>query len=188
MDRVEETRVDVSVARQSVAEDSALSQVAAPRDYYHTKLVGMTRQSHTLRLRIMVMCLSTMMFVLGSATLVLAIKVFAAKVTQELTFRIGPALLLVPAATYLGMLSLSPMDGRSIHFAALSLSGFAIAWGLLFFMVGVETVISCEAQHERKCATWAAAWLTITAVDCALRPSLLTARAWRRACWHPMLT
>ena len=88
----------------------------------------------------------------------------------------GPVLLFAILGAMLGLVTLSPVDARSIRLAFGVCTAYAYIWGMLFFMIGLATAASCETAHELKCANWAFWWFAIAVIDWALASWLI----WKR--------
>ena len=95
------------------------------------------------------------------ATFTLVMKMIRLGSHTGIAPRCGPALLFAILGAMLGLVTLSPVDTRSIRLAYNVCTAYAFMWGMLFFMIGLATAASCETAHELKCANWAFWWFAI---------------------------
>ena len=110
------------------------------------------------------------------ATFTLVMKMIRLGSHTGIAPRCGPALLFAILGAMLGLVTLSPVDTRSIRLAYNVCTAYAFMWGMLFFMIGLATAASCETAHELKCANWAFWWFAIAVIDWALASWLI----WKR--------
>ena len=144
-----------------------------------TRVLAITQQVQTgqsQRRRIMVRSLFAFVWTSSVATFTLVMKMIRLGSHTGIAPRCGPALLFAILGAMLGLVTLSPVDTRSIRLAYNVCTAYAFMWGMLFFMIGLATAASCETAHELKCANWAFWWFAIAVIDWALASWLI----WKR--------
>ena len=156
--------------------DALNATLAVETDASVTTITHMVHTGQDLRRRIMIGSLIAFVWTSFAATFVLVMKLIRLGSHTGFAPLCGPVLLFAILGAMLGLVTLSPVDARSIRLAFGVCTAYAYIWGMLFFMIGLATAASCETAHELKCANWAFWWFAIAVIDWALASWLI----WKR--------
>ena len=156
--------------------DALNATLAVETDASVTTITHMVHTGQDLRRRIMIGSLIAFVWTSFAATFVLVMKLIRLGSHTGFAPLCGPVLLFAILGAMLGLVTLSPVDARSIRLAFGVCTAYAYIWGMLFFMIGLATAASCETAHELKCAYWAFWWFAIAVIDWALASWLI----WKR--------